>query len=213
MSPDFFPQVQIVRTPSLSSSPTSFSSILAQPSSVSENSVTPALLPSMPISASVSIVLLKLPWQSCQVRSLRLCFSNVTCSYPALNIFEISASSPCFESLSSLCRKTPSLGFAPACLFSVFGVREHLRERKLGCPSSSAAPTWLVFPKITFVSFFSIYILLFGEVNFSHNFSLHLYSGGPQNSLHNPDLTLLCHAFVSKCLLDKSFSSSVSTWS
>ena len=92
MIPDFFPQVQIVRTPSLSSAPSSFSSILAQPSLVSENSVTLALLPSMPISASVSIVLLKLPWQSCQVMSLWLCFSNVTCSYPALNIFEISAS-------------------------------------------------------------------------------------------------------------------------
>ena len=77
----------------------------------------------------------------------------------------------------------------------------------------SAAPTWLVFPKITLVSFFSIYILLFGEVNLSHNFSLHLYSGDPQNSLHNPDFTLPCHTFVSNCLLDKSFSSSLSIWS
>ena len=134
MSPDFFPQVQIVRTPSPSSAPSSFSSILAQPSLVSENSVTLALLPSVPISASVSIVLLKLPWQSCQVMSLWLCFSNVTCSYPVLNIFEISASPPTplpWNSLFSL-QENSLFGFCSCLSFSVFGVREHLRVRKVG---------------------------------------------------------------------------------
>jgi len=52
-------------------------------------------------------------------------------------------------------------------LTQVEAIREHLRGKKVGCSSSSAAPTWLVFPKITFVSLFSIYILLFGEVNLS----------------------------------------------